>query len=452
MSGTLNKYLQLLKKNIDRKSLVLIAAKLNISGHTNKYCRPYIKKDALKVLILNELKRRSFKRSKSVSNLAGGSISSPPVRRTRSTGSINFHQTSLSPHNYKVESINTMRIPKVARIVAIGDIHGDMRVIVRALKIAGVIPLSTPEDNSINEHNVPWTGGRTVIVQVGDQIDRARPSCWHNDCITEEIPFDEGSDIKIMNLLDNLNIKARNVGGAIVSILGNHELMNVEGDFRYVSLNEFSEFGEALSQPGKNKKKDYPYGYDERKIAFAPGGVMAKRMAETRFGVAQVGSWLFVHGGITPKLALKYSADHINYYTKQWLRGDRSRDTLNVIDDIFHNEDEDYSPYWSRVFSDHDDWNENRVKYLFENSLKIMNNRNARNNRKQSVPIVGMVLGHSPQYMWNKGINSSFNNRLWRVDVGMSRAFGPLQQDHKYRKIQILEIKNDTQISILTEA
>tara|TARA_Y100000310_G_C20581154_1_gene763052 strand:+ start:1043 stop:1234 length:192 start_codon:yes stop_codon:yes gene_type:complete len=63
-----------------------------------------------------------------------------------------------------------------------------------------------------------------------------------------------------------------------------------------------------------------------------------------------------------------------------------------------------------------------------------------------------MVLGHSPQYMWNKGINSSFNNRLWRVDVGMSRAFGPLQQGHKYRKIQILEIKNDTQISILTEA
>ena len=169
-------------------------------------------------------------------------------------------------------------------------------------------------------------------------------------------------------------------------------------------------------------------------------------MADTRFCAVQVGSWLFVHGGISPKLALKHSLDHLNYYTKQWLRGNRSRNILNAIDDIFHNDDNDYSPYWSRVYSDYDDWNENRVKYLFNSTLKILNSKNKGN------PIKGMILGHSPQYMWDRGINASFNNRLWRVDVGMSRAFGPLNKNRKYRKIQVLEITNDNQYSILTEA
>ena len=444
MASIVNKYLKLLQQNIDRKSLILIATKLKIAGHTNKFGRPYIKKNNLKTLILTELKSRSLRRSSSLNNLRRHKQSAGKRTRSYSTSSINYSSSPFSPINYNVDKSNTLILPKVHRLIAIGDIHGDMRAIVRSLKVADVIPLNIPENNNIDVQNVPWTGGKTIIVQLGDQVDRARPTSWCNDCIDEAIPNDEGSDLKIINLLDNLNIKARKVGGAVISILGNHELMNVEGDFRYVSLNEFAEFGLALS--GTDDDKKYPFGYKERKAAFAPGGILAKRMADTRFCAVQVGSWLFVHGGITPKLALKHSLDHLNYYTKQWLRGNRSRNILNAIDDIFHNDDNDYSPYWSRVYSDYDDWNENRIKYLFNSTLKILNSRNKGN------PIKGMILGHSPQYMWNRGINSSFNNRLWRVDVGMSRAFGHLNKDRKYRKIQVLEITNDNQYSILTEA
>tara|TARA_Y100000310_G_scaffold336680_2_gene421884 strand:+ start:115 stop:1104 length:990 start_codon:yes stop_codon:yes gene_type:complete len=328
-------------------------------------------------------------------------------------------------------------------LIAIGDIHGDVRGIVRALKVAGVIPLDIPENNSIHESIVPWIGGSTVVVQLGDQIDRVRPTSWQNDCTTEDIPCDEGSDLKIMNLLDNLHKKAKKEGGAVISILGNHELMNVDGDFRYVSLNEFSEFGLALS--GKKINNNYPFGYKERKTAFAPGGIIAKRMADTRYGVVQVGSWIFVHGGITSKLALRYSIDHINYYTKEWLRGNQDPAIINAIDNLFHNDDSDYSPYWSRLFSDHDDWDEEQIRYEFDNVIKILNSQT------NGIPIIGMIVGHSPQYMWDKGINSSFGNRLWRVDIGMSRAFGPLHMKQHYRKIQVLEIRNDTQISVLME-
>ena len=62
MASLINKYLTLLQHNIDRKSLILIASKLKISGYTNKFGRPYIKKNDLKTLILTELKRRGLKK------------------------------------------------------------------------------------------------------------------------------------------------------------------------------------------------------------------------------------------------------------------------------------------------------------------------------------------------------------------------------------------------------
>ena len=64
--------------------------------------------------------------------------------------------------------------PKVPKIVAIGDIHGDLSVAIKSLKLAGVISMKI-NDNIQNINNVNWTGGNTFVVQLGDQIDRVRP-------------------------------------------------------------------------------------------------------------------------------------------------------------------------------------------------------------------------------------------------------------------------------------
>ena len=72
------------------------------------------------------------------------------------------------------------------RIVAVGDLHGDILSARMALQLAGVM--------DADEH---WIGGETVVVQVGDQLDR-------------------GDDERaIMHMLESLADEAHAVGGAI---------------------------------------------------------------------------------------------------------------------------------------------------------------------------------------------------------------------------------------------
>ena len=169
-------------------------------------------------------------------------------------------------------------------------------------------------------NKINWIGGDTYVVQLGDQIDRVRPAKLYNNLCAEDdddLVSDEGSDLKIMRLLDNLNLEAQKMGGAVISILGNHELMNCVGDFRYVSPLEFEEFGEYFNAKKTQHKRVFPYGYKERKQAFSPGGIIAKRFAALRHAIVQVGNWVFVHGGITPILAEKYTLDEMNEGIKQ---------------------------------------------------------------------------------------------------------------------------------------
>ena len=150
---------------------------------------------------------------------------------------------------------------------------------------------------------------------------------------------DEGSDLKIIWLFEKLHSQALKEGGALISILGNHELMNVEGDFRYVSPREFKEFG-AFFKEKIIKNNNFPYGYETRKRVFSPGGAIAKKLGNSRYSIVQVGSWLFVHGGISPKLANEYTIDNINSIVSEWLTGKTDNDTMKHIDQIYSADDE----------------------------------------------------------------------------------------------------------------
>ena len=83
---------------------------------------------------------------------------------------------------------------------------------------------------------------------------------------------------------------------------------------------------------------------------------------------------------------------------------------------------------------------------------EAIDNVNKVNKQEQFVPAKGMILGHSPQFMYNKPLNSDLNKRIWRVDVGVSRAFGKRDGLPNNRRIQILEILNDETLMFCLES
>ncbi|KAG9121600.1 hypothetical protein FRC07_002387 [Ceratobasidium sp. 392] len=127
------------------------------------------------------------------------------------------------------------------RIVAVGDLHGDLVNMKKVLSMSGVI----------NEAG-DWSGNVDFFVQTGDIVDR-------------------GDDtLAMFELMDKLREQALQVGGQVLSHLGNHEasgveftterrltlisliiqLMNAIGDWRYVPQSEIETFG---SVPARQK-------------------------------------------------------------------------------------------------------------------------------------------------------------------------------------------------------
>jgi hypothetical protein len=103
--------------------------------------------------------------------------------------------------------------PAPDRVVAIGDLHGDLDHARRALRLAG----------AIDEHD-QWVGERLVVVQTGDEIDRG------------------DDDRSILDHVEEWQREAAAAGGELVALLGNHEIMNASLDFRYVTPAGFAAF------------------------------------------------------------------------------------------------------------------------------------------------------------------------------------------------------------------
>ena len=332
--------------------------------------------------------------------------------------------------------------PAQKKLVAIGDLHGDLIATLKVLKLAEVIPQNTTINNIAN---VQWTGGDTWVIQLGDQIDRCRPDDWVQNCLKDltDVYEDEGNNMLIFKLFLRLDDEAKKYGGRVLGLLGNHELMNVDKDFRYVSPKEFLEFVPEKDRTSKYTKDGFPLGYYHRTKAFERGGNIAKTYSIKKKSIMTIGSYLFVHGGMSIDLAKKYSIAEINQIVAKWLLKQDSEQETKIFDEIFR-DDDDMSPFWCRIFSEEEGEDENTL----ENFNKLINNIDQKN--KLLKPIKGMVVAHTPQFMDNKYLNGIYDKRLWRIDVGMSRAFGKQDDcgENKYRMPQILIIHNDSQFEV----
>ena len=343
-------------------------------------------------------------------------------------------------------------LPKVNRIIVVGDTHGDLKMAIRSLTMSDVITVVVNEITK--ENTYVWIGGDTVVVQVGDQIDRCRP--YKYNCDDSRATFeDEAHDITIMHFFTNLDKLAKEHGGRVISLLGNHEILNSLGVMTYVSYEGRKQF-ENYTDPTTNEViKDGTHG---RIHAFKPGNEIAKFMACTRVSSVIVGSNIFVHAAIVPLLMKKYNItsteglEKINTLIRKWLL-DQIK-TKNVAE-ILHSEK--LSPFWPRILG-----------YVPPNALTSENPicSSYLEPVLKTLKVGNMIIGHTPQfYAHNEGINSACDEKLWRVDIGASRAFSffdkcsstddkkPKEDEgeslsfnkliSKERRIQVLEIMND---------
>ena len=187
-----------------------------------------------------------------------------------------------------------------------------VNITVQALLLAKVIP------NTIFPYNVDkisWCGGDTWVIQLGDQIDRCRPDNWKKNCIEDfnDVVEDEGNNMMIIQLWQKLDAMAKPHGGRVLGMIGNHELMNIDRDFRYVSPQEFLEFVPPNERNRKYTDDGYPYGYYHRLKVFERGGNIAKHYAIQKKSIKVIGKNLFVHGGLSHSLMSKYSIHAVSY-------------------------------------------------------------------------------------------------------------------------------------------
>ena len=147
--------------------------------------------------------------------------------------------------------------PTAQTVIALGDLHADLDNAEAAMRMVGVL-----------DADGHWAAGPATFVQTGDVTDR-------------------GPDSKpIMALLRRLQAEATAAGGRVVPLLGNHEVMNMQGDLRYVDPGDVEAYG----------------GEVQRKAAFGPAGEDG-RWLRSLDAVARVGDTIFVHGGVSPEAA-----------------------------------------------------------------------------------------------------------------------------------------------------
>jgi hypothetical protein len=260
-----------------------------------------------------------------------------------------------------------MRRPAPARLVAIGDLHGDLDATRKVLRLSGAI------DDT--DH---WIGGAMMVVQTGDQLDRG------------------DGERAILDLFDRLADEAKASGGAVIALNGNHEVMNVDLDFRYVTEGGFKDFaGIPGTNQGDPRLASLPEPARARAAAFLPGAPYARKLAQ-RSTIAFIGDTVFVHGGVLPK-HVKYGLARINREISAWMNGDAPSAPA-----IVKSED---GPIWTRRYSAAPD----------SGDCSVLREALAALGAKR------MVVGHTVQ---REGITSGCDEKVWRIDVGLSRAYG----------------------------
>jgi hypothetical protein len=287
-----------------------------------------------------------------------------------------------------VAALSLVAPATAARIVAVGDLHGDYEAYWTILSEAGLI-----------DARGKWSGGETILVQTGDVADRGPDT------------------LKIIRHLMKLEKDAKRKGGRVVALIGNHEAMNMTGDLRYVTPEEFAAFRTrrsaavraayfmdhrdalraryegAFSDDALREKfeAEVPLGYIEHRLAWRPKGEIGKWILK-HDAIAALDGTVFVHGGISRAYAAT-PISAINERVRAALAG--------AADPILTDEQ---GPLWYRGNAEETEAGAAEIAEVLG-----------------ALGADRLAIGHTPSL---GGVRELYAGKVIVIDTGASKAFG----------------------------
>ena len=186
--------------------------------------------------------------------------------------------------------------PEPRRVIAVGDLHGDLRAFGAIGRACGVL-----------DERGSWKGSGSHLVLMGDLVGGAHSRL-------------------LLNAVMRLEREAARAGGRVHALLGNHDLLPIAGRFGKLTPRE---------------RRDY------RKGDFQGEGRYAQWVLG-RPTILKIGRTLYVHAGLD-RWALDTDPGEVNAHVRAWIAhlqgtGPRPpRDTRWTFDD-------DDGPMWTRAF------------------------------------------------------------------------------------------------------
>lgn len=190
----------------------------------------------------------------------------------------------------------------VKKMLVVSDIEGNFMALRKLLQVNGAI-----------DENLNWTFNKNHLVFTGDFVNRGTMV------------------MEVLWLIYSLEEKAKAAGGYVHFILGNHEIMNMSGDLRYVQA-RYSEHAALMNR--------------EYRQLFGPDTEMGRWLA-TKNVVERIGNILFTHGGISTYVNyMQLPLKELNEMARPHYRDSAIEYTDPKLEILFS----DLGPFWYRGY------------------------------------------------------------------------------------------------------